>query len=80
MVQADKALVAEGVETFNDFDRNANQLDHKLRMLGSSMQLIGFSVGVLNATYHLRKALMRLQFLVRENVSRLVRPYSLLAN
>ncbi|KAF8608626.1 hypothetical protein BDV93DRAFT_551453 [Ceratobasidium sp. AG-I] len=36
-------------------------------MLGSSMQLLGVSVGVLNATYHLRKVLVRLQFHIREN-------------
>lgn len=68
VVQANKALVAENVATFHSFDKSANDLDHKLRLLGSSMQLMGFSVGVLNATYHLRQALMRLQFHVRKNV------------
>jgi len=66
---AEKELKNESVRGFSVFDENANKLDHKLRLCGSSMQLIGISVGVLNATYHLRKALMRLQFLVRENAA-----------
>jgi hypothetical protein len=68
VVLADKALVTEGVDTFDKFDQHADGLDQALRMFGSSMQLLGSSVGVLHATYHLRKALMRLQFYVRENV------------
>lgn len=80
VVQADKELIAESIAIFDSFDQNANNLDHKLRMFGSSMQLMGFSVGVQNATYHARKALMRLQFHVRENVRHSLSLYSMLAS
>lgn len=64
-----KQLITEGVQAFEEFDRRANELDHALRLFRSSIQLLGFSAGVLHATYQLRKGIMRLQFYFRENAA-----------
>lgn len=69
VVVAAKQLVTEGVQAFEEFDRRVNDLDHALRLFRSSIQLLGFSAGVLHATYQLRKGILRLQFHFRENVS-----------
>ncbi|KAF8608625.1 hypothetical protein BDV93DRAFT_504177 [Ceratobasidium sp. AG-I] len=66
---SEKALSGEGSSEFQKFDEHASKLDHSLRVLGSSIHTLGFSVGVLNATYHLRKALMRFQFHMRQNAA-----------
>ncbi|CAE6483321.1 unnamed protein product [Rhizoctonia solani] len=67
----EKRLKEEGMEAFNKFDQEISGVDAALRLLGSTMQLFGSSVGVLHAIYRLRKSLMRLQFHVRENAARL---------
>ncbi|CAE6438510.1 unnamed protein product [Rhizoctonia solani] len=63
----EKRLVEQEVEAFNRFDKELSNVDAALRLLGSTMQLFGSSVGVLHAIYELRKSLLRLQFHVREN-------------
>ncbi|CAE6511115.1 unnamed protein product [Rhizoctonia solani] len=64
-----KQLETEGVKAFEDFDQRADEVDATLRLLGSSMQLFGSSVGVLHAIYQLRKSLLRLHFHFRENAA-----------
>ncbi|EUC67789.1 WD domain, G-beta repeat protein, partial [Rhizoctonia solani AG-3 Rhs1AP] len=58
----EKRLVEQEVEAFNRFDKELNNVNAALRLLGSTMQLFGSSVGVLHAIYQLRKSLLRLQF------------------
>ncbi|CAE6366731.1 unnamed protein product [Rhizoctonia solani] len=67
----EKRLVEQEVEAFNRFDKELNNVNAALRLLGSTMQLFGSSVGVLHAIYQLRKSLLRLQFHVRENATTL---------
>ncbi|KEP48453.1 hypothetical protein V565_124300, partial [Rhizoctonia solani 123E] len=57
----EKSLVEEEVEAFNRFDRELGNVDAALRLLGSTMQLFGSSVGVLHAIHQLRKSLLGLQ-------------------
>ncbi|CAE6483307.1 unnamed protein product [Rhizoctonia solani] len=66
---ARKQLETEGVKIFEDFNQEAEEVDAALRLLGSSMQLFGSSVGVLHAIYQLRKSLLRLQFHFGENAA-----------
>ncbi|CAE6483933.1 unnamed protein product [Rhizoctonia solani] len=66
---ARKQLETEGVKIFEDLNQEAEEVDAALRLLGSSMQLFGSSVGVLHAIYQLRKSLLRLQFHFGENAA-----------
>lgn len=59
----------EGIVLFRAFDRNAHNLDHKLQSFANAVRQLGSSVGLLNATYHLRGALIQIQFLFQDNVN-----------
>ncbi|CAE6416639.1 unnamed protein product [Rhizoctonia solani] len=65
----------EGVKAFEDFDREADDMDAALRLLGSTIQLFGSIVGVFHAIYQLRKSLLRLKFRFRENAVYLYEDY-----
>jgi hypothetical protein len=59
----------EGVATFRRFDNHALGLDRQLQKFANSVRPLGSSVGLMNATYHLRGALIQIEALFRENVS-----------
>ncbi|KDN49743.1 hypothetical protein RSAG8_01808, partial [Rhizoctonia solani AG-8 WAC10335] len=69
-----KQLIAKGRKAFEEFNKSADEVDAALRLLGSSMQLFGSSVGVMHAIYQLRKSLLRLGFYFRENAAFLYEP------
>jgi len=59
----------EGVAIFRAFDGQARNLDRKLQGFANAVRQLGSSVGLLNATYHLRGALIQIETLFRENAA-----------
>ncbi|QRW04758.1 hypothetical protein RhiLY_03757 [Ceratobasidium sp. AG-Ba] len=59
----------EGVERFRMFDERIHKLDLKLQAFTNAVRQLGSSVGLLNAAYHLRTRLTRIQYLFRENAA-----------
>ncbi|KAG8788489.1 hypothetical protein FRC12_014530, partial [Ceratobasidium sp. 428] len=59
----------EGVATFRAFDNNARSLDRQLQGFANSVRQLGSSVGLMNATYHLREALIQIEYFFRENAA-----------
>lgn len=59
----------EGVAIFRAFDHHVSSLDRQLQGFANAVRQLGSSVGLLNATYHLRGALLQIEHLFRENVS-----------
>ncbi|KAG8732880.1 hypothetical protein FRC10_000546 [Ceratobasidium sp. 414] len=59
----------EGVATFRAFDGYARGLDRQLQSFANSVRQLGSSVGLMNATYHLRGALIQIEYFFRENAA-----------
>ncbi|KAG9124842.1 hypothetical protein FRC07_010048 [Ceratobasidium sp. 392] len=68
---ADERLSSEieGVERFKAFDEQVYKLDVKLQSSADAVRQLGSSVGLLNATHHLRARLNQVQHLFRENAA-----------
>ncbi|KAF8595362.1 WD40 repeat-like protein [Ceratobasidium sp. AG-I] len=59
----------EGVALFRAFDQQAQNLDRQLQRLPSAVRRLACSVGLANATDHLRGALIQIEFLFRKNAA-----------
>ncbi|KAG9091772.1 hypothetical protein FRC06_000387 [Ceratobasidium sp. 370] len=59
----------EGVATFRAFDNHSRSLDRQLQSFANSVRQLGSSVGLMNATYHLRGALIQIEYFFRENAA-----------
>ncbi|KAG8681716.1 hypothetical protein FRC08_015465 [Ceratobasidium sp. 394] len=59
----------EGVATFRAFDNHARSLDRQLQSFANAVRQLGSSVGLMNATYHLRGALIQIEYFFRENAA-----------
>ncbi|KAG9118896.1 hypothetical protein FRC07_006350, partial [Ceratobasidium sp. 392] len=57
----------EGVATFRTFHSHSRSLDRQLQSFANSVRQLGSSVGLLNATYHLRGTLIQIEHFFREN-------------
>ncbi|CAE6426142.1 unnamed protein product [Rhizoctonia solani] len=67
--KAQDAQAREGVAIFRAFDNHASNLDRRLQNFANAIRQLGSSVGLLNATYHLRGSLIRIEHLFRENAA-----------
>ncbi|QRV75851.1 WD repeat protein [Ceratobasidium sp. AG-Ba] len=61
----------EGIKTFREFEKTAQSLDRQLQEFANAVRQLGSSVGLMNATYHLRGALIQIEHFFRENAAEL---------
>lgn len=59
----------EGIATFRSFENTARNLDRQLQTFANAVRQLGSSVGLMNATYHLREALIQIEYFFRENAA-----------